>query len=231
MKQIPFLLILCLTFLIQLPQSYAQFKKPEEKANRLLQKATEAFEDLTTMGEDKSIPQQLLNQAEGIVIFPKALKVALVAGGQGGGGFAFIKKENGEWSNPYFLDMGEASVGAQIGVQATELILLFKKRENILGLEKADFTLGGDVGVAVGPLGRNSSVNTDIGFEAEIYSYSKSKGLYAGISIEGNVLKANEKVNKAFYGKSKGIQEIFYKLDTPFNAKVAKFLQAVQNSL
>jgi len=212
--------------------AFGQFKSAKEKSDKSLANATVAFEELTEMGADQGIPQTLLNQAEGIVVFPKAFKVALGVGGQGGRGFAIIKNEDGKWSNPYFVGMGEASVGAQIGVQSADIILLFKSREDLLDLEKGDVTLGGDIGVAAGPLGRNSSASTDIGFDAEIYSYSRSKGLYAGISLEGSLLKANEQLNTSYYDiPAKGsIDKIFNHLPTPFNETVASFLEAVNQA-
>ncbi|MEO1050855.1 MAG: lipid-binding SYLF domain-containing protein [Bacteroidota bacterium] len=206
--------------------AYAQIgKSQDEKANSTLEKATIAFEDLIE-SPDVGVPKSLLEKMEGIVVFPKALKVALGVGGQGGRGFAMIKKEDGKWSNPFFISMGEGSVGAQIGVQSSDIVLIFKRRENIIKLENTELTLGGDVGIAAGPVGRNSSVNTDIGFDAEIYSYSRSKGLYAGISLEGTVLESNDKVNKAFYDKNSiTIKDIFFDTKTPYNDKVAAFIK------
>jgi len=103
----------------------AQGRSGEEKSERSIQNATKAFQDLTGMGADQGISHTLLSQAEGIVVFPKALKVAFGVGGQGGRGFAIVKKEDGHWSNPYFVGMGEASIGAQIGVQSADIILLY----------------------------------------------------------------------------------------------------------
>ena len=224
------LLLLMMALCHQL--TLAQGRSGKEKSDKSIRNATDAFLDLTDMDGDEEIPQKLINQAEGIVIFPKALKVAFGVGGQGGRGFAIVRKEDGHWSNPYFVGMGEASVGAQIGVQSTDIILLFKHRKNLLDLEKGDMTLGGDVGLAAGPIGRNSSATTDIGFDAEIYSYSKSKGLYAGISLEGNVLKANDQLNSSYYEiPAKGSQEkIYYQLPTPYNETVAAFLEAVAHA-
>lgn len=212
--------------------AFAQLRSAKEKSNRSITNATEAFQELTEMGADQGIPQTLIKQAEGIVVFPKAFKVALGVGGQGGRGFAIIKNADGRWSNPFFVGMGEASVGAQIGVQSADLILLFRSSKNLMDLDKGDVTLGGDVGVAAGPLGRNSSASTNIGFDAEIYSYSRSKGLYAGISIEGSLLKANENLNTSYYDiPAKGsLDKIFNQLPAPVNETVAAFLEAVDQA-
>lgn len=219
-----------LIFLLFTVAANAQFKNSQEKADRSLERAANAFEDLTKM-EDKNIPRTLLERAEGIVIFPGALKVALGVGGQGGRGIAIIRKEDGSWSNPFFTGMGEGNIGAQIGVQSADIILLFKRRENVLRLEKGDLALGGDVGIAAGPAGRNSSANTNINFEAEIYSYSRSKGLYVGISLEGTVLKANKKLNANYYGNDDiNMSNVFYELKTPYTPEIQAFLQSVDNA-
>lgn len=206
----------------------AQFRSDEKKAKETVNQAIQAFEDLTRMEEDVVIPMELLRQAEGIVIFPKALKIAMGIGGQGGRGIAMVKKDDDNWSNPYFIGMGEANIGAQIGVQSTELILIFRDKEHIMDLEEGDLTLGGDVGIAVGPVGRNSSASTDIEFEAEIYSYSKSKGLYIGISLEGTVLKSNDKLNNAYYDDTGlTMENVFYTIPTPFNAQADNLIHII----
>ena len=98
-------------------------------------------------------------------------------------------------------------------------------------MEKGDLVLGGDVGIAAGPEGRNSSANTNINFEAEIYSYSRSKGLYVGISLEGTVLKANKKLNATYYGNDNiDMSEVFYKLKTPYTPEIQALLHAVENA-
>ena len=207
--------------------SQAQLKSKTAKAKKTLRNATEAIEDIQRINET-SIPKTLLQKMEGIVVFPGALKVALGFGGQGGRGFAMIKKKNGQWSNPYFLGMGEGSLGAQIGVQSTDIILLFRDRRDIIKLERTELALGGDIGIAAGPVGRNSSASTDIGFDAEIYSYSRSKGLYAGISLEGTVLEKNKAMNEEFYGKEEpSTEDIFYKTKTPYSKEISDFLKAL----
>jgi lipid-binding SYLF domain-containing protein len=228
MKTLKYLFLSSLLLVSTFNQLKAQFKSDENKAKETIDQAIEAFEDLTDMEEDISIPLSLLRQAEGMVIFPKALKIAMGIGGQGGRGIAMVKKDDGSWSNPYFIGMGEANIGAQIGIQSTELILIFKDKEHILDLEKGDLTLGGDVGIAVGPMGRNSSASTDIGFEAEIYSYSKSKGLYVGISLEGTVLKSNEKLNHAYYDKRMiSMDKVFHMYASPFNPQVDNLVHLI----
>lgn len=218
---------ICLLWFATIP-IVAQFKNKEEKALQILENAATALNELAELKHDQGIPQALIAGAEGMVIFPGALKVALGVGGQGGKGVALIRKDDGSWSNPYFIGMGEGNIGAQIGVQSADIVLLFKRREDIMSIEKGDLALGGDVGIAAGPLGRNSSANTDIGFDAEIYSYSKSKGLYIGISLEGTVLRSHHKLNKEYYkDRSITMHEVFEELKSPYDQQVTSLIQAI----
>jgi lipid-binding SYLF domain-containing protein len=200
-----------------------------DKANKTLTKATHALEEIMS-SPDESIPLSLLQDMEGIVIIPGALKVALGWGGQGGRGIAMIRKEDGSWSNPTFVMLGKGSWGLQIGAEASDVVLLFKDRENILSLDKAEIVLGAGVEVAAGPKSADVSANTNIKFDAETYSYCRSKGLFAGASINGGVLKSNDKMNAAFYDKEDSeFNTVFNKTETPFNDEVNDLLQSLNN--
>lgn len=200
----------------------------KEKAVKTLNKSANAFENV--MDDPKSsIPQSLIDQSEGIVIFPGAFKIAFGAwGGQAGRGIAMIRKEDGTWSNPFFVTLGEGSLGIQIGAQSSEIVLLFKHSYDILEIDDAEIILGGDIGVAAGPASNGSSADTDIKFEREIYSYYRSKGLFAGASLAGGVLSYNEVVNESLYGVD-GVTagEIFYEIETPYNNEVNELMEAL----
>jgi lipid-binding SYLF domain-containing protein len=200
----------------------------KEKALKTLNKSVDAFENV--MDDPKSsIPQSLIDQSEGIVIFPGAFKIAIGAwGGQGGRGIAMIRKEDGTWSNPFFVTLGEGSLGIQIGAQSSEIVLLFKHRYDILEIDDAEIILGGDIGVAAGPVSNGSSSDTDIKFEREIYSYYRSKGLFAGASLAGGILSFNEMVNESLYGVDDVTAgEIFNEIETPYNDEVNELLEAL----
>jgi lipid-binding SYLF domain-containing protein len=199
-----------------------------QKAEKTLKKAVMALDHVM---EDpvNSIPQNLINDAEGIVIFPGAIKVALgVVGGQGARGLAMIRKEDGLWSNPFFVTLGEGSLGFQFGAQASDIVLLFKDRNDIIEIDQADITLGGDVGVAAGPVNKGSSSSTDITFESEIYSYYRSRGLFAGVSLKGGILSYNEDISESLYGiDGVSTEEIFQGIETPYNDKVNDLIEAL----
>lgn len=156
--------------------------------------------DFSQMKEN--IPAQLLSLSQGIIIVPKMINAGLMIGGKHGKGVAMIKGKNGKWSDPIFVTITGGSVGAQIGVQATDLILVFKNSKTLTEIGKGSFTLGGDLSVAAGPVGRSSSAQTDYKLEAEVYSYSRSKGLFAGITLNGAALSVDTKANYDFYGRS-----------------------------
>ncbi|KQS26820.1 lipid-binding SYLF domain-containing protein [Dyadobacter sp. Leaf189] len=177
--------------------------KEEEK----LVAATAVLDDFNEMQEN--IPAQLLNISKGVIIIPKMINAGLMVGGKYGRGVAMVKKENGEWSDPVFITITGGSIGAQIGVQAVDLVLVFKNSKTLLEIGKGSFTLGGDLSVAAGPMGRSSSAQTDYKLEAEVYSYSRSKGLFAGITINGAALAVDTKANNEFYDDWKDAGTVF----------------------
>jgi len=171
---------------------------PNSKEIDRVEKAVEAFREMMNIPEE-GIPESLLNRAEAIAVIPGFWKAAWGLGGRHGKGVILVKHDNGGWSYPAFISMTGGSLGFQIGVQRADIILVFKNRRSVKTIGEGKFTLGADAGVAAGPVGRKAEANTDIKFEAEIYSYSKSKGLFAGVSIEGAVLSMDRDANAKFY--------------------------------
>jgi len=199
-----------------------------KKANMTLQKSMIALDNI--MGDpDNSIPPSLITQSEGIVILPGTYKMAVgIAGGQGGRGIAMIREEDGTWSNPFFVSLGEGSVGFQLGIQKSEIILLFKDKDDIMGLDEADITLGSDIGVAAGPVSKGSLSTSDLRFETEIYSYCRSNGLFAGVSLKGGVLCFNHRFNDSLYSRNNVSPEtILYEMDAPINYEVDDLIVAL----
>jgi lipid-binding SYLF domain-containing protein len=151
---------------------------------------------------EKAIPPALLANAEGIAVIPGVIKVGFILGGQYGNGVLLVRGKDGAWSNPVFVTLMSGSVGWQIGAQATDFVIVFKSPRSIEGIMKGKYTLGADAAVAAGPVGRRAEASTDVEFKAEIYSYSRSRGLFAGISLEGSSLQIDHESNAAFYGKA-----------------------------
>ena len=155
------------------------------------------------------IPKWLLRDAEGIAVVPNVVKAGFVVGGRRGKGLLSIRTQDGSWSNPNFMTLTGGSLGFQAGVQSTDIILVFKSRRSIEDLLRGKFTLGGDASVAAGPVGRAAEAATDIKLKAEIYAYSRSRGLFAGVSLDGTALRIDHRANEAVYAEGITPRRIF----------------------
>jgi len=186
-------------------QSYA------DEASKARDKVADAHDVIVEImhNPDKAIPPDLLAKASAVAIFPEVVKAGFVFGGKYGRGVVLThNKKHNTWSAPAFYSIAAGSVGWQIGVQSTDLILIIRSRRGLKSLLKSEFTLGGDVAVAAGPIGRRAEASTDVGLKAEILSYSRSRGLFAGVSLEGAKISSLEKYNHAYYGKAMSSRDI-----------------------
>lgn len=194
------------------------------KETERIHAATNVIKDFGKMKE--SIPHELIEQYNGIVIIPHLINAGLGIGGLRGKGVALVKLENGKWSDPVFVTLTGGSIGLQIGVQSTDLVLVFRHSGALSKVKNGDFTLGGDVSVAAGPVGRSSSASTDYKLEAEVYSYSRSRGLFAGITLHGSDLAIDKKADRNFYGKDLSSADIFV-TGASFTEGVAMLREAI----
>ena len=166
-----------------------------------LQSAASAFKEVMGI-PDKSIPQDLLNKAECIVIVPDLKKGAFIVGGKYGKGFFTCRRQGGAgWSSPGAVRIEGGSVGFQIGGSEMDVFMLVMNQRGVDRLLSSKFTLGGDATVAAGPVGRNAQAETDARMTAEILTYSKSRGLFAGVSLTGATLREDKDWNTEMYGK------------------------------
>ena len=149
----------------------------------------------------RCIPPALMEDAAGVAVIPNVIKAGFVLDGRFGRGVALGRRPDGTWGDPVFLTLAGGGVGWQAGVQSTDVILVFKTREGLRRLMegKDKLTLGGNVSVAAGPIGRDAEAATDAQLSAEIYSYSRSRGLFLGASLEGAALLVDHRANDAFY--------------------------------
>ena len=172
--------------------------KQQKDATKKADAASRVFEQV--MGApDRSIPKELLDRAEAVAVFPGMLKAGFVVGGRGGSG-VISRRVTGGWSAPAFFKMGGASVGLQIGAAKTDLILLFMNESALKGLLEDKLEVGGEASAAAGPVGRTASASTNITLDAGILSYSRSKGLFAGLELKGAVINPDNNLNEALYG-------------------------------
>ncbi len=161
------------------------------------------------MAPDRRLPKDLMRNAYAIAVIPDVLKVGLVFGGRRGEGLISVKTPDGTWSNPSFLTLTGGSFGFQAGVQSTDVILVFRTQRGVDSIVHGKFTLGADASVAAGPVGRDAHAATDAQLKAEIYSYSRSRGLFAGVALSGAVLSIDHDANHAVYGQGVTPRRIF----------------------
>ncbi len=168
--------------------------------------ATTAFKEFLDL-RVKGIPASLLAEAHGVAIVPNVIKVGFVVGGQRGRGVVIIREKDGSWRAPVFLTLTGGSIGWQAGAQSTDVMLVFRTARSVEGMLKGKFTLGADASAAAGPVGRRVGAATDAQLKAEILSYSRTRGLFAGVSLAGTVLEIDEAANAAFYGQGGAVPQ------------------------
>jgi lipid-binding SYLF domain-containing protein len=175
---------------------------------------------------ESAIPDKLLDEARAIVVVPDTIKAGLVVGGRRGHGLMSVRTADGGWSNPVFVKLTGGSVGLQVGVQSSDVVLVFRSERGLSSIVNGKFTLGADAGVAAGPMGRQAAALTDGQLKAEIWSWSRARGLFAGVALDGAVLSIDDNANESVYGQDTTPRMIFEDRapQTP-TAQVAAFRQ------
>jgi lipid-binding SYLF domain-containing protein len=201
-----------------------------ERHDARLATATQVLNELLQMPE-QNIPGWLLERAHAVAVIPAVIKIGLGVGGRRGKGMLVVRKDNGSWSNPVFVNLTGGSFGFQVGVQSTDIVLVFTSRHSIEGIVGGKVTLGADASVAAGPVGRQSSAATDIGLKAQVYSYSRASGLFAGVALDGSALTIDDRSNELFYGRPGVLASEIIRDDAPPAPEAAQsFIAAVQSS-
>ncbi|MGC2272410.1 MAG: lipid-binding SYLF domain-containing protein [Candidatus Sulfotelmatobacter sp.] len=197
--------ILAVTTLMAIASLAAVASDRDDDVNRT-HKAAQVFKEIMST-PDQGIPSDLLESAKCIAIIPGDKKFAFIFGGSYGRGVATCRNKHG-WSAPMFVAVDGGSVGYQIGGSSTDLVMLFMNDHALQSLMSDKFKLGADASVAAGPVGRNAAAGTDLKLNAEILSYSRSKGIFAGVSLDGAVMQADKSGDKAIYGRAVTRREI-----------------------
>jgi lipid-binding SYLF domain-containing protein len=198
--------LLRLSALALLAASSVAFAGVQEDARA--QNAVRVLTDIQAIPES-AIPDKLLDEARAIVVVPDSIKAGLVIGGRRGHGLLSVKRPDGTWSNPSFVSLTGGSIGFQAGVQSSDIVLVFRSDRGLESIVNGKFTLGADAGVAAGPVGRNASLSTDGQMKAEIWSWSRARGLFAGVALDGAVLSIDDAANEAVYGRDTTPRMIF----------------------
>jgi SH3 domain-containing YSC84-like protein 1 len=197
------------------------------RGNDLKEGASQAEKAAKVFGEimstpDKGIPGDLLNKAECVAVFPSVIKAGFIVGGKVGRGVASCRTASG-WSAPAFLEIKGGSIGLQAGGSSTELVLLFMNTNGLKKLVNNKVELGADASIAAGPVGREAAASTDASMSAEILSYSRSKGLFAGISLKGSVVSAEKSDMEGTYGRGMTALQVLQASNTRAPAEVQVF--------
>ncbi|MDH3336934.1 MAG: lipid-binding SYLF domain-containing protein [Gammaproteobacteria bacterium] len=171
------------------------------REERRVADAADVLDQLLRIPE-QSIPPALLSRAYAVAVIPNVVKVGFGLGARRGRGIIVVRQDDNSWSNPAFVTMTGGSIGWQVGAQSTDVILVFRTRKGVENIANGKLTLGADASVAAGPVGRQASIATDIQFQAEVVSYSRSRGLFAGVAFEGAGVTMDRKANASFYGST-----------------------------
>jgi lipid-binding SYLF domain-containing protein len=192
-----------LTALLMATPAFAQLDKDDAE---LLNEATAVLGEIRNV-PDKGIPEAIWNKAECVVVIPSLKKAGFIVGGEGGDGVLSCRRGTG-WTAPIFMELTKGSFGLQAGVQSTQLVLVIMNRRGLEKLLSNKVTLGADASVAAGPVGRTASAATDAQMTAEMLSYSRSKGLFAGIDLSGGSLRPDKDANARAYGANVGARDV-----------------------
>ncbi len=188
-------------FLVTLGLVFTLSASAATKEEQRVSDATDVLDALLRIPE-KSIPPSLLARAYAVAVIPNVIKAGFVFGARRGKGVIVVRQDDETWSNPAFVTLTGGSVGWQAGVESSDVILVFKTRKGVTNIADGKLTLGAEASVSAGPVGRTAAVATDIQFKAEVMSYSRSRGLFAGVALDGSGVTMDRKANNAFYGPS-----------------------------
>jgi len=217
-------LIPALVITVTLP-AYAQ--DGEEQ----IQNAADTFASFMA-NPNQRIPSSVMRQAQGIAIIPNVTTAGFIFGGTGGAGIITVKDEKGRWSNPIFVNLSGGSFGLQVGAKSSDIVLVFMNQRAVRTILRQSFNLGGDVGVAAGPVGSNAVMPTDAPGNKDIFAYSRSAGLFAGVSLSGNKISFNRDRTEAFYGRSPlTAQTVFNDPSLPVVPVVERLHQTLNRSM
>jgi len=223
----PIAILLLTAFAIADPTKKESSQNGKE-AERALSAANVITELMNT--PESNIPEELVEHAHAIAVIPNTVKGAFGVGGSFGKGIVARRMANHRWGTPAFIDMSGGSFGFQIGVSVTDLVLVFTREEGLKGLFKDKLELGGEAGATAGPIGREAEVGTNLTFDSPIYSYSRSKGLFAGIALKGAVMTIDDSANHKVYGEGVTGREILLEGKVQPAPAVTPFLLALRKA-
>lgn len=190
--------------------------------------ANEVLQDFNRIPE-QAIPTQLLDRAYAVAVVPNVIKGGFIVSGSLGRGVLVVRRSDGRWSNPAFVTLSNLGVGFQAGAQGSDLILVFKSPRGVENIARGKFTLGGSASASAGPVGRTAVAATDGEFKSEIYTYARSRGLFAGVSLDGGAITMDREANGVYYGGAEGgsVNRILNEDGIPTPATARPFLDTL----
>ena len=206
----------------------ADAQSPELAAS--FARATTALYEMINVPDGNGIPREALAKAHAVAVFPGVVKGALLIGGTSGDGVVTARRSDGSWSPPAIFRMSGGSLGIQIGAEITDVVLLIMTPKGLQGLLSSEFTIGADMSAAAGPTGARSELSTDLKFTTDLVTYSRTRGLFAGLSFSGASVRAADDWNHSLYGRGYTVQEILLGTQLPVPQVAQGFIQTVAAS-
>lgn len=205
--------------------SFAMHDDLSEQSERV-RKAVAVLDSIMS-APDREIPADLLAKAEGVAVIPNVVKGAFLAGGRFGKGLVAARSADGHWGTPSFVDLGGGSFGLQAGVEATDLVLVFTNPDGLREMLKDNLKLGVDAAAVAGPVGRHLEAGSNLTFDSPIYAYSRNKGVFAGVSVDGSILTIDDSANHAVYGEGVTGNDILMTARVPIHRVTKPFAAAL----
>jgi SH3 domain-containing YSC84-like protein 1 len=193
-------------------------------------RATTALYEMINVPDGDGISREALSKAYGVAVFPGVVKGALLIGGTSGDGVVTVRRPDGSWSPPAVFRMSGGSLGLQIGAEVTDIVLLIMTPKGLQGLLSSEFTIGADMSAAAGPAGKRAEVATDLKFTTDLATYSRTKGLFAGLSLSGASVRAADDWNHSLYGRGYTVQEILLGTQLAIPQVARGFIDTVASS-
>lgn len=208
--------------------AHAHAQSPEFAAS--FARATTTLYEMINVPDGNGIPREAMAKAHGVAVFPGVVKGALLIGGTSGDGVVTVRRPDGTWSPPAIFRMSGGSLGFQIGAEITDVVILIMTPKGLQGLLSSEFTIGADMSAAAGPSGRRSELSTDLKFTTDLVTYSRTKGLFAGLSLGGASVRAADDWNHSLYGRGYTVQEILLGTHLAVPQVAQGFIQTVAAS-
>jgi lipid-binding SYLF domain-containing protein len=221
---------ICLAVLAALVAGAARADAQSPEFAASFARATTALYEMINVPDGNGIPREALARAYGVAVFPGVVKGALLIGGMSGDGVATVRRPDGSWSPPAIFRMAGGSLGFQIGAEITDVVLLIMTPKGLQGLLASEATIGADMSATAGPTGRRQEVSTDLRFTTDIVTYSRTRGLFAGLSLSGASVRADDEWNHSLYGRGYTVREILLGNQLPIPQVAQGFIQTVAAS-